>query len=445
VRSWCETHGRGEVMAALRAAVDQTRVRIAHNGDDATDSDAQAVIGLAGRILARQTLPSLRPVINATGVVLHTGLGRSPLGQQAIDAIVSGASGYCNLELDLETGRRGRRANHVEQILTRLTGAEAATVVNNNAAALVLIMRALCEDREVIVSRGELVEIGGSFRMPDIMASGGARLREVGTTNRTRIGDFASAITENTAALLRVHCSNFQVVGFTAQPSPKEIADCAHAHHLIAIDDIGSGAMFDFSRLGLSDEPDVLASLRAGMDLVCFSGDKLLGGPQSGIIVGSRELIERIETHPLMRTYRVDKLALLALEGTLRQYVDTDVAVDRVPTLAMLGASETTLVRRAKKLVKALLVALPDEAFSIAADMSYAGGGSMPGEGIDTTVVRWRPSFDSVDAVAERLRRGSPAVVVRIQADDIVLDVRTIRDADLKPLARAIAESAQVS
>ena len=438
VTQWCRSHGRAVVVDALRAAVDRVRADVlGGDGETETACDTPRILSVAHSVLRLETTPSLRPVINATGVVLHTGLGRAPLCEEAVQAIVRGAGGYCNLEYDLETGKRGQRTSHIARLLCKLTGAEAAAVVNNNAAAVLLTMRGLCDGREVIVSRGQLVEIGGSFRMPEVMIAGGAILREVGTTNRTRISDYAGAINDNTAALLRVHHSNFRIVGFSEEASIEQIVRCAHEHNLIAIDDVGSGAMFDLARVGLPAEPHVGQSVAAGADIVCFSGDKLLGGPQAGIILGRQDLVARLQSHPLMRTYRVDKMVLLALEATLRRYADPDEAVEHIPTLSMIHASTETLARRAGELDQMLADALPGEEFFMSSDVSFAGGGSLPGEGLPTVVIRWQPTFAPVDAVAAALRRTEPPVIVRVHDQALCFDLRTIRPRDFQPLTAA--------
>ncbi len=442
VSHWCEATSRTAVVQALRTAIEEFRKNVLADGEGVTQVDAEAILHLAEVELVKQSMPSLCPVINATGVVLHTGLGRAPLCSDAIEAVAEGAAGYTNLEFDLESGKRGRRTAHVAGLLCELTGAEAAAVVNNNAAAVLLVLHALCDQREVIISRGQLIEIGGSFRMPDIMAASGAILREVGTTNRTRIADYASAINENTAALFRAHQSNFRIVGFSAEPTIEEIAACAHEHDLIAIDDVGSGAMFDLSQIGLPAEPYAGQSIAAGADIVCFSGDKLLGGPQAGIIVGRGDLIDRIDSHPLMRTYRVDKLVLLALEATLRRYQDTESAVRDVPTLSMLCATTEALARRARELERMLSEAMPDERFYVGSDVTFAGGGSLPGRDLPTVVIRWQPSFASVDDVVARLRRAETPVIVRIRDDAICFDLRTITDDDFETLTNAVASTA---
>ena len=422
---WRRTHSHTAVANALRQAIEHARTRLLR-GDADGPYDADGILEAAAEILTREAVPSLRRVINATGVVLHTGLGRAPLSPDAVKALADAAGAYCNLELQLDTGKRGRRTTHVSGLLCRITGAEAATVVNNNAAGVLLTLRALCEGREVIVSRGQLVEIGGSFRMPDVMAAGGAILREVGTTNRTRLADYVSAVNENTAALLCVHHSNFRIVGFSQDVPLEQMVRCAHDHNLIAINDLGSGATFDFTRLGLPPEPHVGQSLAAGVDILCFSGDKLLGGPQAGIILGRKDLIAAIESHPLMRTYRLDKMVLLALEATLRRYTEPLDAVQHIPALNMMHASTDTLAERARDLDQSLSEALPGEKFFISSDVSYAGGGSLPGEGLPTVVIRWQPTFASVGSVAAALRQGEPPVITRISDGAICLDLRTI-------------------
>jgi len=440
---WLERHPRSAVVNALREAVERARVEVLSDDRPAAAAcDVPRILEWATEALARHTTPSLRRVINATGVVLHTGLGRAPLCDEAVRAIADAAGGYLNLEYELDQGRRGRRITHVADLLRGLTGAEAATVVNNNAAAVLLVMRVLCAGRQVIVSRGQLVEIGGSFRMPEVMAAGGAILREVGTTNRTRLTDFEKAVNENTVALLRVHHSNFRIVGFTADVPADDLVRCAHKRGLLAIDDLGSGAMFDLTRFGLPPEPHVGQSIAAGFDVVCFSGDKLLGGPQAGIILGRKDLILRLESHPLMRAFRVDKLVLLALEATLRHYVDPTDAIRHIPALAMMHTSTDELAERARRLEEMLSAALPDEQFFISSDESVAGAGSLPGEGLPTVVIRWQPTFAGVDPVAAALRRADPSVVTRIRDDAICFDLRTIFPDDFPTVVTAARSAA---
>jgi len=452
VRRWIEETSRPAVVSALQGAIDELR-RSALGGlaeGAETDLGTDAVLEAAHRLLRLQVAPSLVRVVNATGIVLHTGLGRARLCPAAMAAMAEAAGAYCNLEYDLVTGRRGKRQRHVTDLLCRLTGAEAATVVNNNAAATLLILSTLAAGpltgetsvkggREVIVSRGQLIEIGGSYRLPEIMKASGAILREVGTTNRTRIGDYAAAITDQTAVLMRVHTSNYRIVGFTEQTPITQIAALAHRFGLIAVDDLGSGALFDLTEVGLPHEPVVGESLAAGADLVCFSGDKLLGGPQCGLLCGRKDLIEQIEAHPLMRTYRVGKLTLLALEATLRQYDDPHRAVQTVPGLGMLAVGSGVLAERAEALEQRLSAALPDESFLVCSDVSYAGGGALPAEALETVVVQWRPSSGAVDALTSAMRSASPPVIARVQDQAILFDLRTVQEEEFDDLVAVAA------
>jgi L-seryl-tRNA(Ser) seleniumtransferase len=361
--------------------------------------------------------PRLRRVINATGVIVHTNLGRAPLAETALDRVREIARGYSNLEYDVAAGGRGSRQDHVAGILRRLTGAEAALVVNNNAAAVMLALAALAEGREVLVSRGELIEIGDGFRIPDVLERSGARLREVGTTNRTRASDYEAAIGPETALLLRVHQSNFRVVGFTAQPLLRELADVARRHGLPFVDDLGSGALVD-----IGDEPTARASLAAGADLVCFSGDKLLGGPQAGIIVGRAELVEKLRQHPLQRALRADKLTLAALEGTLALAVD---APNEIPVLRMLREPPEAVRARAERLA-ALVGGEVEEA------IARAGGGSLP--------LTELPSFACAveEELAAKLRAGDPPVIAVVRDGRTLLDCRTLTDGEAEEVAEAV-------
>jgi L-seryl-tRNA(Ser) seleniumtransferase len=361
--------------------------------------------------------PRLRRVLNATGVIVHTNLGRAPLAEAALEHVVDAARGYSNLEYDLAAGARGSRQTHVAELVRRLTGAEAALVVNNNAAAVMLALAALAERREVIVSRGELIEIGDGFRIPEVLARSGARLREVGTTNRTRAADYERAIGPETAVLLRVHQSNFRVVGFTELPTVHELAHVAHSNELVLVDDLGSGALVD-----VGDEPTARASLAAGADLVCFSGDKLLGGPQSGIIVGRTELVERLRRHPLQRALRADKLTLAALEGTLR------VALERpeeVPVLRMLREPPESVRRRAERLAERV-------GGGVEETVARAGGGALP--------LAELPSYACAveEELAEPLRAGEPPVVGVVRDGKLLLDCRTLTDAEVDEVAGAV-------
>ncbi|MCH7813670.1 MAG: L-seryl-tRNA(Sec) selenium transferase [Planctomycetes bacterium] len=440
VLEWIEGTSRPAVLGALQEALEAARRRITDDTDN-VGTDMETVLAAARERLEARCAPSLVRVINATGIALHTGLGRAPLAPSAVEAIARTAGGYCNLEYDLAGGGRGRRQAHVASLITRLTGAEAATVVNNNAAATLLILSTLAADREVIVSRGQLIEIGGSFRLPEIMKAGQAILCEVGTTNRTRIEDYAAAITDRTAVLMNVHPSNYRVVGFTEAATIGQLAELAHRFGLLAVDDLGSGALFDLTQIGLPAEPVVGDSVAAGADLVCFSGDKLLGGPQCGIICGRRTAIERLEAHPLMRTYRVGKLTLLALEATLRYYDDPQQAARSVPTLAMLSAKSEHLAQGADALQAKLSAALPEESFLVCSDVGYAGGGSLPAETLETVVVQWRPRTATPETITAGLRAASPPVIVRIQDQAVLFDLRTIDPDDFDAIVAAACEA----
>jgi L-seryl-tRNA(Ser) seleniumtransferase len=424
------TYGHGRVAArrAVRQALEELRRGLSEG--KSVQADPTSVARRSREILEKErTL--LRPVINATGVLLHTGLGRAPLAAEAIAAVAEAAAGYCNLELDLDDGTRGRRTSGIAGLLRELTGAEAATVVNNNAGATVMALRALAGGREVIVSRGQLVEIGGSFRLPEIFEVSGARLREVGTTNKTRLSDYRRAIGSETAAILRVHRSNFQIVGFTEDPPLSDLVQLAHTHGIWAIDDIGSGALGPACPPGIVDEPTAAGGLAAGADLVLFSGDKLLGGPQCGIMVGSREAIGRIEVDPLMRALRVDKMTLAALEATLRLAMDPEHAAERIPLWAMIAAPLSELTARAEALAAAFRDQLGLNAMASNAESSI-GGGSAPVRPIPTAVVAVSPPFSihegsgSESAWATALRRGDPPVVARVQKGLVLFDVRTL-------------------
>jgi L-seryl-tRNA(Ser) seleniumtransferase len=366
--------------------------------------------------------PSLRRVLNATGVIVHTNLGRAPLAEEALAQVVETARGYSNLELDLRDGTRGSRQDHVAGILRRLTGAEAALVVNNNAAAMLLALAALAEGREVVVSRGELIEIGDGFRIPDVLARSGARLVEVGTTNRTRAGDYDRAVGADTALLLRVHQSNFRVVGFTELPRLGELAAVAKRHGLPLLDDLGSGILAGNSLLLGDAEPSARDSLAAGADLVCFSGDKLLGGPQAGIVAGRSELVERLRAHPLHRAVRADKLTLAALEGTLRLYLDSP---ERIPVVRMLEEDAETVRARAQRLASLV-------GGEVEETVARVGGGALP--------LAELPSFACAveESLAAPLRLGDPAVVGIVRDGKLLLDCRTLAAAELREVAAAV-------
>lgn len=388
----------------------------------------------ARQALQRVLAPPLRPVINATGVLLHTNLGRAPLMEEAAQAVAASATRYSNLEYDLERGRRGQRHALVAGLLRLTTGAQEAAVVNNCAAAVLLTLAALARGKDVLVSRGQLVEIGDAFRMPDVMRLSGARLVEVGTTNRTRLEDYQEAITPRTGAILKVHSSNFQVVGFTESVTVEALARLAHEHGLPLIEDLGSGALLDTAPWGLRSEPQVQDSLRAGTDLVLCSGDKLLGGPQCGLILGAEALVARVIRYPLARAVRVDKMTLAALAVTLQAYL-LGKAVDQVPLWRMVAVPAAELRERAERW-RAALAQVP-ATVEVTPGQSTIGGGSLPGEVLNGFVVTVQPHRGSVAACAARLRAGEPAVVARIEENRLVLDPRTVLpDEDSALIAR---------
>ena len=408
-------------VAAVRQVLDRARETI-RRGDEPPDDLAAAALAE----LESARAPSLRRVLNATGVVVHTNLGRAPLSSAALDRVLATAGGYSNLELDLASGRRGSRQSHLTALVERLTGAEASLVVNNNAAAVLLAVAALAEGREVIVSRGELVEIGDGFRIPDVLTRSGARLVEVGTTNRTRAEDYERAIGPDTALLLRVHQSNYRIVGFTEQASLRELADVARRHGLPLVDDLGSGAAIE-----LEGEPVVSGSLAAGADLVCFSGDKLLGGPQAGIVAGRAELVERLRRHPLQRALRADKLTLAALDGTLALLLEPDRAVVEIPVLRMLREPVAEVRARAERLAAAV-------GGEVEETVARVGGGALP--------LAELPSFACAveESLAVARREGEPPVVGVVRDGRTLLDCRTLDDAEADEVA-AVVLAARVS
>ena len=408
------TGPRALVIAAVRSALARAREEI-QAGADPGD-----LIGRVELELAAARGPRLQRAINATGVIVHTNLGRAPLAQEALERVTAVARGYSNLEYDLGAGGRGSRQDHVAPILRRLTGAEAALVVNNNAAAVLLALAALAEGREVLVSRGELIEIGDGFRIPDVLARSGAHLHEVGTTNRTRAADYERAIGPETALLLRVHQSNFRVVGFTEQPRLAELVRVGRAHGIPVVDDLGSGVLVE-----LEDEPSARDALAAGADLVCFSGDKLLGGPQAGIVVGRGELVERLRRHPLQRALRADKLTLAALEATLALYLDPERAAREIPVLQMLAEPAEAVRARAEQLAGLV-------GGDVEQTVGRVGGGALP--------LAELPGFacSVEEELAARLREADPPVVALVRDGRCLLDCRTIAAAEVEEVARAV-------
>lgn len=415
--------GRQQVVNATRAVLENLREKVKEDSRAAITLESIEKKILAAAEAAAE--PSLRPVINATGVILHTNLGRAPLPRAALAHLAKVATEYSNLEYELDLGERGKRDAHTARLFSQLLGAETALVVNNNAAAVFLALNTLAEGAEVIVSRGELVEIGGSFRIPDICAKSGAALREVGTTNRTRVSDYASAITERTRLLLRVHPSNFRITGFTERPALRELVDLARKHNLPLMEDLGSGCLVDLAPFGLREESVVSESLKAGVNVVTFSGDKLLGGPQAGILLGQRDLLSRIRKNPLFRALRVDKLTIAALEATISLYLREDYTA--IPTQRMIRAPVEEIAERARQLGERLR-ALEGFSISVQDGESAAGGGSTPGQSLPTRLIAVTHRTRTAQELANALRKNRPPIIARIEEDQLVLDLRTVLD-----------------
>ena len=428
-------HGADAVVRALRAGAGQLRAQIgAGNGPGDAEAAARVIEALAEAALSSQARGSLRPVINATGVVLHTNLGRAPLADAAIERVGAIARGYSNLEYDVAGGARGSRTVHAESLITSLTGAEAAVVVNNNAAATLLILTGLAAGREVIISRGELVEIGGGFRVPDVMRQSGATLREVGTTNRTRINDYVAAASAATALFMRVHPSNFRIEGFTERPALEDLVAAARSLNITVVEDIGSGCLVE----DLPGEPSVRASIAAGVDVVCFSGDKLLGGPQAGIIAGRKTLVDRLRSHPLLRALRVDKMTLAMLEATLAEYV-AGRAGTSIPVQRMLHLSADDIEARAQALASTL--AGHGWRVALISGVSAVGGGSAPGLELPTVLLAIDKDGQTAATIEASLRALDPPVIARIEHDRVVMDLRTVLPDEDQRLAALLAEA----
>jgi L-seryl-tRNA(Ser) seleniumtransferase len=431
-----QQYSRSMTLRAVRSSIAQARARIR---EGAPCPSYEELLVEVEHILELGQRPNLRPVINATGVIINTNLGRAPLSPDALQAVHGVAGGYSNLEYELETGERGSRHTHVAGLLCELTGAEAALVTNNNAAAVLLALTALAAGREVIISRGQLVEIGGGFRVPDVMRQSSCQLVEVGTTNRTRLSDYQAAINDRTALLLTVHPSNFQITGFTESTPVDALTKLAQQYGLLVMDDLGSGCLLASERFGLGHEPMPQESIAAGADVVCFSGDKLLGGPQAGILVGNAEALERISKHPLMRAVRVDKMTLAALEATLRHF-QRDEAEMHIPIWRMISASQGKIVSRATSWASRL------QKYGIPARTqrgeSTVGGGSLPGETLPTTLLALDAGKVPIplDELAKRLRLRSSPIIVRIMRDTLLLDPRTVLEEQDKEVVQALAE-----
>ena len=445
-QQWLENHPRVLVLDAIRTALAVRRRAVLQ----ATDQDSvrklderffsmAAILEQADDILRKLSESSLRPVINATGVVVHTNLGRSILSEKAIERIVEVSRSYSNLEYDIAAGERGKRYIHVEGILRRLTGVEAATAVNNNAAAVLLCLNTLARGKEVIVSRGELVEIGGSFRVPDVMERSGAKLREVGTTNKTHLKDYEKAINENTGLLLKVHTSNYKIVGFTKEVSPQELVALGKKNNLPVMWDLGSGSFIDLAAYGAGSEPTVQQAVDSGVDVLTFSGDKLLGGPQAGMILGKKTYLDQIRSNPLARALRIDKLTLASLDATLTQYLDVEKAVREIPTLWMLTQPLSEIERKARLMAESIKnIDNKELSITIQDDTSQSGGGALPTGNFPTKTVCLRHNRLSANQIESHLRLGKPHIITRIKEGMVIFDPRTLNDEEIRKIVEAI-------
>ncbi|HXX58529.1 MAG TPA: L-seryl-tRNA(Sec) selenium transferase [Thermodesulfovibrionales bacterium] len=436
---WLETHPRRYVLQAIREVLDLRRREILEGLT--AETSLQGMVPDIETKVKSLTAYSLRSVINATGIVIHTNLGRSVLSDRVMEHVKNVAVGYSNLEYDLAAGRRGKRYAHIRRLLREITGAEDGFAVNNNAAAVLLCLSTLARGREVIVSRGELVEIGGSFRIPDVMASSGAMLREVGTTNKTHLHDYEKTVTDATALVLKVHQSNYRIIGFTEDVPIERLVAFGRGRGLPVMYDLGSGCLIDLRPHGIHSEPTVQEIVKSGADLVTFSGDKLLGGPQSGVIVGRRELIERIQRNPLTRAVRIDKLTLAALEATLMEYTDEERAREYIPTLKMILEDPEEIKGRAKKIAALLRRTIRGAVIDILEDSSQAGGGSLPEKGFKTYVVSLRSEHIPVHEMEERLRNGEPPVIARIKEGSLIIDPRTVGNGEVPALVMRVREA----
>jgi len=435
-------HGHTSLVNATRSVLEELRSEILKKEKASIKEDGLSADSIMKRVqnhLKKKFSPSLQKAINATGIILHTGLGRAVLSKKALEAIHDTIEGYCTLATDIETGQRGHRDIHLNGLLCELTGAEAATIVNNNAAATVLILNALAKGKEVIVSRGQLVEIGGSFRMPDVMESSGAILKEVGTTNKTHLKDYLAAVNENTGAIMRVHHSNYRILGFAEEPPIEDLIKLGKEFHLPVIDDIGSGALMDLKEFGLETEPLVKQSINAGVDVCCFSGDKLIGGPQSGVIVGKSAVLEKIKKNPLARALRVGKMTIASMEATLKLFLDPEKLTLNHPCYRMFSCELEDLEKRAQKITKKLSAGAKDKADIHTVDGgSQVGSGSVPIETLPTKLLSVKPSSLSADNLAKKLRSNVPPIFTRVQKDSVLFDLRTIQPEEDESVQEAL-------
>ncbi len=425
------------IKMSVRHTLSEIRKRVL-GGEEISPESLQisALLPVFCAHIYKEQQPRFRRVINCTGVIIHTNLGRSLLPQSVMDTLSEAGSRYSNLEFDLETGKRGSRYSHVEKLLCQLTGAEAGLVVNNNAAAVLIVLETLAKNRQVIVSRGQLVEIGGSFRIPDVMARSGATLVEVGATNRTHPRDYENAINEDTALLLKVHCSNFKIIGFTREVDLPGLVEIGRRSGIPVMEDLGSGCLVDLSRFGLEKEPTVQEVVASGVDVVTFSGDKLLGGPQAGVILGKKEIIDRIRKNPINRALRIDKFTLSGLESILRLYLDEEVALQKIPTLTMISAPVEVVKRRAQRLARRARKELSGLCrVSTCETVSRVGGGAMPEQNLPSMAVVLEPVGMTISGFEQALRRLDVPVIGRVEEDKLLLDMRTVADDEVIPLA----------
>ena len=436
-------YSRGIVLKAIQTKLENMRKNILNAQEPFSDKEPITIDFSDDEI--KEVIQSfsnnhLEKVINATGVVLHTNLGRSILPVEAIDNLADIAHSYSNLEYDLEEGRRGHRYSHVEELLCEISGAEAAFVVNNNAGAVLLTLNALAEGKEAIVSRGELIEIGGSFRIPDIMKRSGALMVEVGTTNKTHLSDYEKAISDKTGLLLKVHTSNYRIVGFTSEVDLSGLIELGEKHNLPLLNDLGSGSLIDFSLYGIAHEPTVQDVVKTGIDVVTFSGDKLLGGPQAGIILGKRNILDKLIRNPLNRALRIDKLTLIALESTLRLYLDQETVIQKIPTLRMITLSLEAIERRVFDFKRKLQENIPDHIkVQIIDDTSQVGGGALPSQELPTKVIAITSRAISVQNLEKRLRENKPPIIARINKDQLRIDLRTVDESEEEYMIASIA------
>ena len=426
IESFCVQYGRGFVVDCIRQEQERMRALLLAGDVAGFENDVEHFTDLIGKKVQKEAEYPLKKVCNATGIILHTNLGRAPLGKVHLDAVSQAMCSYSNLEYDLETGKRGKRWTHYADLIAKIAGTEGAIAVNNNAASLTLIFSALAKGKEVIVSRGESIEIGGKFRIPEVIEQSGAHLKEVGTTNRTRIADYENAINENTGALLKVHTSNYKVVGFTEEATLEEIAELGKKYDLPVIMDLGSGVLVNLEKYGLAHEPTVQEQVKKGADLVCFSGDKLLGGPQAGIIVGKKEYIQKLEHYPLMRAIRLDKCVIAALSATFREYMDEERAVKNIPVLSMIARPIQELKAQAETLLAGLAECTEAAELAVEKSQSMVGGGSLPGEELPSYAVTIQPKNMSCEELTEKMRQFSTPVIAHIKNEKVWLDMRTV-------------------